>query len=195
MLTVRVVAVGVLVAVGCGRLRPLDAGSEPALPDASTPPDVAAPPDAGPSEAVFVLRLVNVSEKTLDLPLSAYDCGFDLSVRRADSGEIHRVSAVAWGTWCDCASCSYPLRCSFNDFLCDQTRPLAPGQHLDLDWDGLIATRAAPTNPACSATCDAWEMVRPGAYLFHFMAGNSDVSEIEALLPAPTGVIEIPIRR
>jgi hypothetical protein len=203
---IRALAIAALVGAGCGSSRSLPAAGDQGGKGGAGGEAGAAGvggaaggggADAGVSDWPVTLRLVNTGTTKVDLPeLFAMVCGFSISVAPAAGGDAHLTSATAVDTWCDCADCVPGRRfCGTTDFLCDGPMfSLAPGDHLDVGWDGQIAVTggAPPVGSTCPSTCDHWETVGAGDYIFTMQTLSGELMA-QASLPAAAGIVLLAI--
>lgn len=148
----------------------------------------------------MIVRLANAGTTDVFLPENLFvTCGFSISVAPASGGDPRLLSAIELDSWCDCNRCATTGRrlCETTDPICDgPPTKLAGGGHLDIAWDGRIAVTgsAPPPGSGCPVSCDHWETVTTGEYVFTIdTLGGSFTAN--ATLPGSAGVIALPINR
>lgn len=98
---------------------------------------------------------------------------------------------------CDCDTCgaSGRPRCWTTDPLCqDPPIVLSPGAHFDFPWGGEVQAWLSPppAGSGCASSCTALLPVPAGSYVFTL--GHDPVPyTVQAALPAPGGMVEIPV--
>jgi len=169
-----------------------------------TPIDAAiadAPGETSPMPAppfATILRVVNVGAADVKLYRTpSYACPFGFLIQ-GEAPLDQPTSIESPDTICDCGDCAKtPGRrnCSFFDGICDDP-PLviAPGSHFDFGWDGtaMIWLSPAPAASQCIGACSEFFAAPAGNYTFTLEQWTRSTT-VQAALPAPGGVIEIPV--
>lgn len=201
---IRAVAIAALALAGasCGRVgldRADDGAAGGGLPDArdATGGDAAADvPPAGPPFAV-TLRLTNVGASDFRLFLRPSGCFDDLLIQGGAPFD-QPTSVQEQDTSCDCTDCSATggrPRCAVTDFICDEPPiVLAPGAHFDYGWDGIaqVWLPAPPVGSSCVGRCSARVTATAGIYTFTLQSIRA--YSVQSPLPAPGGIVEIPVQ-
>ena len=160
-------------------------------------PDAALP--ATPPFATIV-RVINVGAGDLRLYRGTVGaCGLGLMIQ-GGAPVADPTSIEPSDYWCECATCAsttngFP-RCEFSDPICDEPPTvLAPGAHLDYPWDGVALVWLSPTLVAtpCTIRCSVFAPIPAGSYAFTLRHATGDHT-VQATLPAPGAVVEIPVR-
>lgn len=152
--------------------------------------------DAGVGGGPLILRLVNAGTADVLLPQNlAATCVFSIALAPAAGGSSRLLSATPPDSWCDCNRCGNAGRpvCETVDPICDGPPiKLAPGNHLDVPWDGRVAITASapPPGSSCPSPCDHWETATPGDYAFTISTLSGEFTARAALV-GPGGVISL----
>jgi hypothetical protein len=195
-----------LCAAACGRVvldRPGEADRDAgAGVDAATATDVAPPGDDAPLPVppfATIIRVVNVGTADFRLYGEANsDCPYGFGIQGgAPVDQPTPLEEPAFSCGCDtCRGTMNPgPRCATTDFLCQEPPiVLRPGAHFDFAWPGTVQVWLYPpaSDSQCAIACTAVVPVPAGAYMFTL--GHDPVPfTVQSALPAPGGVVEIPV--
>ena len=153
--------------------------------------------NAGASGWPATLRLVNAGTSDVVLPEQlAPTCGFSISAAAVGAAS-QPTSVTPPDSWCDCDRCAAAGRrlCDASNPLCNgPPTKLVAGAHLDFLWDGRVAVIAAspPSGSTCPVSCDHWEAVAAGTYVFTIDTLSGSFTA-QATLPAASGVVLVTI--
>jgi hypothetical protein len=201
----RAVVALALCGAACGRVsldQPDDAGRPTgAVVDAAigtdAPPDGETPTPLPPFATIIRVTNVGATDFMLDGE-AVTTCPYGFGIQ--GGAPVDQATPLeAPDSSCGCDTCGSTIdghpRCTSTDFLCqDPPHVLPPGAHFDFPWPGTVQIWLSPP-PAeshCAIRCTAVVPVPAGRYTFtlaYWPAGYT----VEAALPAPSGIIEIPV--
>jgi hypothetical protein len=148
-----------------------------------------------------IIRVVNTG--TINFPIyfqRSFTCPLGFMIRGDATGGLASTSIEQPDTTCDCATCGQGLgggpRCISNDLLCeDPPLTLSPGGTFDFSWDGTVLTwfDAGTAEANCPVRCSRFTPVPSGTYLFSLTQPAGTFEAAAAALPAPNGVVVIPV--
>lgn len=163
-------------------------GSADRAQEASTP----VPPFA------TILRVTNVGASDVRLfEMPSFACPWGFTIQGGAPFD-QPTSIENPDTTCDCGACAAtPGRrnCVSVDLICeDPPLVIAPGAHYDFGWDGtaMIWLSPPPADTPCIGPCSEFIGAPAARYSFALQQGTQRYM-VESSLPAPGGVIEIPV--
>lgn len=194
-----------LCGAACGRVvldRPGEAGLDAgAGVDAAIAPDV--PTDGGAPTPLppfaTIVRVTNVGATNFKLYGQAVaTCPYGFGIQGgAPVDQARPLEDPDFS--CDCDTCASRMdgrpSCGSTDFLCDDPPlVLPPGAHFDFPWAGTVQIWLSPppAESQCAVRCSMTVAVPAGRYTFtlaYWPAGYA----VDASLPAPNGIVEIPV--
>jgi hypothetical protein len=172
--------------------------------DADLPGDAAG--DAGDgaigaSPFPTIVRVVNTG--TADFLIyfqRSFACPLGFMIRGDTAAGLPSTSIELPDTTCDCTTCGLGLgggpRCESNDLLCEDPPITVPaGGMFDFSWDGTVLTWFDAGTPAasCPVRCSRFTAVPAGTYVFSLVQPGGTFEGAPSALPAPGGVVEIPV--